>query len=76
MTDETTDVPLKELVLYARYLSTDGKVKCTYLSIQDIFNGTAETIYEAITKYCASKGIGLNKCMEFDSDGASVMTGA
>ena len=76
MTDETTDVAvLKELVLYARYLSADGKVKSIYLKIQDLFNGTAETIYEAITKYCASKGISLNKCMGFGSDGASVMTG-
>ena len=75
MTDENTDVPvLKELVLYARYLSADGKVKSIYLNIQDLFNGTTETIYEAITKYCASKGISLNKCMGFGSDGASVMT--
>lgn len=76
MTDESTDVAvLKELVLYARYLSPDGKAKSTYLSIQDLFNGTAETIYEAITKYCASNDISLSKCMGFGSDGASVMTG-
>ena len=43
MTDKTTDVAvLKELVLYARYLSADGKVKSIYLNIQDLFNGTAE----------------------------------
>ena len=40
MTDETTDVAvLKELVLYAWYLSADGKVKSIYLNIQDLFNG-------------------------------------
>ena len=48
MTDETTDVAvLKELVLYAQYLSADGKVKSIDLNIQDLFNGMAETIYEA-----------------------------
>ena len=42
MTNETTDVAvLTELVLYARYLSADGKVKS--INIQDLFNGTAET---------------------------------
>ena len=51
----------------------NGKVKSIYLNIQDLFNGTAETIYEAITKYCASKGISLNKYMGFGSDGASVI---
>lgn len=38
-------------------------------------DGTAESIYDAITRYCETKDIPLSKCVGFGSDGANVMTG-
>ena len=77
MTDETTDIAVvKELVLYARYLAPDGGApKSTFLKIRDLVDGTAESIYNAITQYCETKDIPLSKCVGFGSDGANVMTG-
>lgn len=75
MIDEGTDISVtKQLVLYGRYVSKNGE-PCSILRIQDLQDGTAERIIEAIKAYIALKGLSLSKLMGFGSDGASVMTG-
>ena len=52
MIDETTDVAvMKQLVIYARYIK-DGAVQTRFLSMIHIRDGTASTIFEAVTKLC------------------------
>lgn len=76
MIDEGTDISVtKQLVLYGRYVSKNGEPCSTFLRIQDLQDGTAERIIEAIKAYIALKGLSLSKLMGFGSDGASVMTG-
>ena len=49
MIDESTDVAiLNEIVVYARYISSDGDVKTTFLRISELFNGKADTIEKSI----------------------------
>ena len=76
MIDETTDVSvLKELVVYALYLTTGAKVCTSFLAIIDLPNGTAETVERYLTTYLESKNIPISRMVGFGTDGASVMTG-
>ena len=75
MTDESTDLAiLKQLVLVARYMTEEG-VKTSFLLIQDIHDGRAETIEIAILKSLEEKSLDITRLLGFGSDGASVMTG-
>ena len=52
MTDESKDITvLKQLVLVGIYQMSDRGVKTSFLHIQDMKNGKAETIKEAILKF-------------------------
>lgn len=76
MIDETTDVAvLKQLVIYARYI-TDSGVQTRFLGMLNIPDGTALTIVEAVTKFCDDWNLDINqKLCGLGSDGASVMLG-
>ena len=76
MIDETTDVAiLKEMVVYVRYLSSEGKPCTQFLTITELPNGTAETVEKYLLRYLESKTIPLSCMVGFGSDGAAVMTG-
>lgn len=75
MTDKSTDIAvLKQLVLVARCMTARG-MKTAFLHIQDLCNGTAETIEAAILQCLADNNLGITRLGGFGSDGASVMTG-
>ena len=75
MTDESTDIAvLKQLVLVARYMTETG-VKTSFLLIQDIPDGTPETIETALLQSLAVKLLDITRLRAFGSDGAAVMTG-
>ena len=77
MIDENTDISVtKQLVLYGRYVNESGEPRSTtFLRIEDLVDGTAERIEEAIRAYITDKELPFSKLMGFGSDGASVMTG-
>ena len=76
MTDESTDISvLKQLVLVIRYLLPTGNVTTSFLAIDDIPDGTAETIEAAILKITDNKSVNLSKLRGFGSDGAPIMSG-
>ena len=75
MTDESTDIAvLKQLVLVARYM-TEAGIKTCFLLIQDIRDGTAETIETTILQSLTAKSLDITRLRAFGSDGAAVMTG-
>ena len=75
MTDKSTDISiLKQLVLVARYMTETG-VKTSFLLIQDIHNGTAETIEMMLLQSVAGKSLDIKRLRGFGSDGAAVMAG-
>ena len=76
MTDESNDIAvLKQLVLVGRYKMSDSGVKTSFLHIQDMRNGKAETIEEAILNFLQTNSLNISKLCAFGSDGAAVMTG-
>ena len=75
LTNESTDILVKkQLVLVARYFS-QAEVKTAFIHIEDLINGTASTITDAILSYCHMKSLDINKLRGFASDGAPVMVG-
>ena len=50
-------------------------MKTTFVDIQDIFDGTANTIVEAIRAFMAKRFLDIDKLKGFATDGASVMVG-
>ena len=76
MVDETTDISvMKEMVLYARFVSSTSSVTSYFLKIIELSDGRAETVEEAILAYLMEKSIPLSKLVGFGSDGAAVMIG-
>ena len=76
MIDETTDVSiLKEMVIYVMYLTSEAKVYTGFLTINELPDGTAETVEKNITAYLEIKDMPLSRMVGFGTDGASVMTG-
>ena len=76
MIDETTDVAIiKEMVIYALYLTSGGKVVTSFLSIIQLPDGKANTMEDHLIVYLESKHIPLSRLVGFGSDGAAVMTG-
>ena len=74
--DESTDISvIKELVIYARYLSASGEVKNVFSSIVELPNGTADVIKESLVSFLDKSSISLSCLVGFASDGANVMTG-
>ena len=76
MTDESTDISvLKQLVLVARYILTTGDVTTSFVAIEDLAYGKAETIETAIIDITNKKSVEVAGHRGFGSDGAPVMTG-
>lgn len=76
MVNVSTDVAiLKELVIYCRYVASSGKVHTSFLSILQLFNGTAEAVEEALRACLEGKSMPSSHLVGFSSDGAAVMTG-
>ena len=76
MTDESTDISvLKQLVLVARYILPTGDVATSFVAIEDLTDGKAETIETAIIDITNKKSVEVARLRGFGSDGAPVMTG-
>ena len=76
MIDETTDVSiLKEMVIYVMYLTPEAKVCTAFLTINELPDGTAETVEKNLTAYLESKDMPLSRMVGFGTNSASVMTG-
>ena len=76
MTDESTDISvLKQLVLVARYVLPTGDVTSSFVAIEGLADGTAETIEAAIIDITSKKSVDVAKLRGFGSDGAPVMIG-
>uniref|UniRef100_A0ABM0M350 Zinc finger protein 862-like n=1 Tax=Saccoglossus kowalevskii TaxID=10224 RepID=A0ABM0M350_SACKO len=77
--DETTDVAiLKQLITYMRYITVNGnecEVKTSFVGIDDLFNGTAETITKSTETTFNKLDINFKDCSALGSDGAAVMVG-
>ena len=54
---------------------SDSGVKTSFLHIQDMRNGKAETIEEALLNFLQTNSLNISKLCAFGSDGAAVMTG-
>ena len=75
MVDESLDIATtKKLVTFCKIIH-NNELKIEFCANIDVINGTAETIYTAITDWLASVGVNINKVSGFGSDGAAVMTG-
>ena len=75
LTDESTDISVKkQLVLVARY-QIGKEVRTSFVDIQDIADGTAHTIVQAIHSFIAKRSLDIDKLRGFATDGASVMVG-
>ena len=60
MTDESNDIAvLKQLVLVGRYQMSDSGVKTSFFHIQDMRNGKAETIEEAILIFLQTNSLNI-----------------
>lgn len=75
MVDESLDIATtKKLVTFCKIVH-NNELKIEFCANIEVINGTAETIYTAITDWLASVGVNINKVSGFGSDGAAVMTG-
>lgn len=76
MCDETTGVSItKQLIVYVWYV-VDGELKVCYFKLQNIQDGTAETIESTLLSICQAANINPSKVIDFGSDGASAMVGS
>ena len=76
MIDETTNVAImKEMVVYVLYLTSEGNVVTSFLSIIQLPDSKANTVEYHLIAYLESKHIPLSRVVGFGSDGAAVMTG-
>ena len=61
MIDKSTDISvIKELVIYARYLSASAEVKNIFLSIVELPNGTADVIEKSLISFLDKSSILLS----------------
>ena len=73
--DESLDIATtKKLVTFCKIVN-NNQLKIEFCANIEVMNGTAETIYNAITEWLASVGVNIEKVSGFGSDGAAVMTG-
>jgi hypothetical protein len=74
--DEATDCSnLATLMIYVRFLDDKGQIQSKFLSVVELKNGSAQTIFDALIFVLQSKDIDVTKMIALASDGASVMTG-
>ena len=76
MCDESTDVSVtKQLIVFARVVTSNHGVSYRYLQTLEMPDGRAETIESALLSSLQEYGIGIQKVAGFGSDGANVMVG-
>jgi hypothetical protein len=77
MADKTTDVAvIKEVIVYARFLDKQRKVRTAFIGIVEVADGCAATIMGVLTKLCEDNQLDLeHKLVAFGSDGASRRNG-
>ncbi len=75
--DESTDNNDKKMLgVVLRYVSIKTKeLVCTFLSLIEIENGTADCIVTAVDRLITQLGLDKKKCSGIGSDNASVMVG-
>ncbi|XP_077862323.1 zinc finger protein 862-like [Saccoglossus kowalevskii] len=77
--DETTDIAiLKQLITYCRYVKITGnhcEVKTSFIDIDDLPDGKAETIVQSTERMFGANDLNFNQCATLGSDGAAVMVG-
>ena len=78
LADETTDIAvLEQLILYVRYVSDKGIIKCSFLGTFELSNCKAQTITDKICSVCNDLDLSMTEKMcGFGSDGASTMIGS
>ncbi|XP_070538588.1 E3 SUMO-protein ligase KIAA1586-like [Ptychodera flava] len=75
--DETTDISImKQLIIYSKYLLKSGESKVSFLGIEEVCDGRAETLTECVKTFAERHGIVLNgRLCGLGRDGAAVMIG-
>ncbi len=74
--DESTDVAIsKHLVVYLR-LCKQGRAQTHFIKNVEIFNGIAETVFNALRHCLLDFGVSDEQLICFSSDGASIMMGS
>lgn len=74
--DESTDLSVnKNLIVYVRYVSSNGTPQTKLLGNVKIDDGTAVGITAALLKVLEMRKLDVTHMVGFGSDGASVMTG-
>ena len=77
MIDESTDIAvIKQLVLVGRYILPTDDATTTFLALDDLPDGKADTIESVILNVMKMKGLDVSGLRAFGSDGTPVMTRA
>ena len=76
--DESTDISVsKRMIVYIRVVNQDFVPQTLFLEnicIDDV-KSSADVLFKHLIQCLSEKGLDINKCLGFGSDGASVMTG-
>ncbi len=74
--DECTDTAnCSVLIVYIRYVGSDGKVHSRFLSVAELESTTADAIYATLKNIIKSKVLNENCLVGLTTDGASAMMG-
>ena len=65
------------MIIYITYLTNGGRGSCVtkFVCLLQIKDGTAQSMYDAVTTLLAEMNLSLMKLVGFGSDGTSAMTG-
>ncbi|KAH7439134.1 hypothetical protein KP509_04G046700 [Ceratopteris richardii] len=65
----------KRLIIYILYITTWGKghVKCDFVELLAVENGTVKCIYDVVTKFLSDNMLDMHKLIAIATNGASVM---
>ena len=67
---------MKQMIIYVRYLSSDGEATTRFLGVVELSDGTGVTITDALVESCGKMDLNIRKqLVGLGSDGASVMLG-
>ena len=73
MVDETTDIAVKEAIIYAHYQKR--KAQTSFIAMKEAVDGHADTIMVVLSKLYSDHQLNNDKLVAFGSDGAAVMMG-
>ena len=75
LTNESTDISVKNQLVLVTCYQVGKEVRTAFIDIQDIIDGIASTIVQAIHSIMAKRSLDIDKLRGFATDGASVMVG-